>query len=214
VKIVEQYSHLNGYESIQYHQPRLWREIVDVIASVDAAKYRTKVSREKTMVGRKLYDPKALNKAMNDQFRLRKWEERKASFYVTRDAKLIRKTLSLQPFEQKREIEAAGEVAVRSYNQTDFVKNRIAVEVQFGKYFAVAYDMFVKHLAFYVGDLIDVGIEIVPVRAMSGIGTDESEPRGRGMSTGVPWYEKELYNLIREGRGVPSVPLVLIGVGP
>jgi len=105
-------------------------------------------------------------------------------------------------------------VAVRSYNQTDFVKNRIAVEVQFGKYFAVAYDMFVKHLAFYVGDVIDVGIEIVPVRAMSGIGTDESEERGRGMSTGVPWYEKELYNLIREGRGVPAVPLVLIGVAP
>lgn len=34
------------------------------------------------------------------------------------------------------------------------------------------------------------------------------------MSTGVPWYEKELYNLIREGRGVPGVPLVLIGVCP
>ncbi len=214
MKIVEQYSHLNGYEFLQVHQPKLWREIVAVISAVDAAKFRTKVSKEKTMVGRKLFDPKALNKAMEEEFRRRNWEERKAAFYVTRDAKLIRKTLNMSPAEQKQEIEEAGETAVRSYNQTDFVKNRIAVEVQFGKYFAVAYDMFVKHLAFYVGDVIDVGVEIVPVRSMSGIGTDESEKRGRGMSTGVPWYEKELYNLIREGRGVPAVPLVLIGVAP
>ena len=33
------------------------------------------------------------------------------------------------------------------------------------------------------------------------------------MSSGVPYYEGELYNLIREGRGVPSVPLMLIGLG-
>jgi hypothetical protein len=67
----------------------------------------------------------------------------------------------------------------------------------------------VKHLAFYVGDVIDVGVEIVPMRALSGVGEDGE---GRGMSTGVSWYEKELYNLIREGRGVPGVPLILVGI--
>ena len=41
-----------------------------------------------------------------------------------------------------------------------------------------------------MGDVIDVGIEIVPMKALH----DE-------MSSGVPWYEGELYNLIREGRG-------------
>ena len=35
-----------------------------------------------------------------------------------------------------------------SYNQTDFVKDRVAVEVQFGKYAFVAHDLFVKHLCF------------------------------------------------------------------
>jgi hypothetical protein len=30
----------------------------------------------------------------------------------------------------------------------------------------------------------------------------------------VPWYEKELYNLIREGRGVSAVPLVVAGIIP
>src|SRR5680860_142033 len=105
------------------------------------------------------------------------------------------------PDEQKREIEAAGHRAIYSYNQTDFVKERVAVEVQFGKYAFVAYDLFVKHMAFYVGDVIDVGVEILPMKTLQ-----------KRMSSGVAYYEGELYNLIREGRGVPSVPLVLVGI--
>ncbi len=40
------------------------------------------------------------------------------------------------------------------------------LEVQFGKYSFVAYDLFVKHLDFYVGDKIDVGIEILPMKSL------------------------------------------------
>ncbi len=58
-------------------------------------------------------------------------------------------------------------------------------------------------MAFYVGDVIDVGIEILPMKELQS-----------GMSSGVAYYEGELYNLIREGRGVPAVPLVLVGVAP
>jgi hypothetical protein len=105
--------------------------------------------------------------------------------------------------EQKAEILAAGARAIYSYNQTDFVKQRVAVEVQFGKYSFVAYDLFVKHMAFYVGDKIDVGVEILPMKSL------QSE-----MSSGVAYYEGELYNLIREGRGVPAVPLILLGIAP
>jgi len=32
------------------------------------------------------------------------------------------------------------------------------------------------------------------------------------MSSGVAYYEGEFYNVIRHGRGVPAVPLVLIGI--
>ena len=88
-----------------------------------------------------------------------------------------------------------------SYNQTDFVKDRVAIEVQFGKYSFVAYDLFVKHLAFFMGDKIDVGIEILPMKQL------QSQ-----MSSGVSYYEGELYNVIRQGRGVPAVPLVIIGI--
>jgi hypothetical protein len=214
VRIAEQYSHLNGWEFLKVHKPKLLREIEGVIASVDAAKFRTKVSKEKTMVGAKLYSPRAMNDALREQFRRHGWNERTTAYYVTRDAKLIRKTLNLPPDEQRRMIVEAGEEATRSYNQTDFVKDRVAVEVQFGKYFAVAYDLFVKHLAFYIGDVIDVGVEIMPVKAFSAASLGEDGKRARAMSTGVAWYEKELYNLIREGRGNPGVPLVLIGVAP
>ena len=98
---------------------------------------------------------------------------------------------------------AAGEIPIFSYNQTDFVKDRVAVEVQFGKYAFVAYDLFVKHLAFYVGDRIDVGIEILPMKSLQA-----------QMSSGVPYYEGEFYNVVRQGRGVPAVPLVLVGIEP
>jgi hypothetical protein len=109
----------------------------------------------------------------------------------------------MNPEKQKEEILAAGEIPIFSYNQTDFVKERVALEVQFGKYAFVAYDLFVKHLAFYVGDQIDVGVEILPMKVLQ-----------QEMSSGVPYYEGEFYNVIRQGRGVPAVPLVLVGISP
>ena len=34
------------------------------------------------------------------------------------------------------------------------------------------------------------------------------------MSSGVPYYEGALYDLIRQGRGVPTSALVLVGIAP
>ena len=201
MKISETYSHLNGLEFLLVHKPSLWEEIQSVIAAVDADQCRTKISKEKTMKGKVLFSPMDMNASFNRLLREKAWDESRVSYWVTRKEKLIRKTLSMSADEQKREIEAAGEKAIFSYNQTDFVKDRVAVEVQFGKYAFVAYDLFVKHLAFYVGDRIDVGIEILPMKSM------QSQ-----MSSGVAYYEGEFYNVVRQGRGVPAVPLVLLGI--
>ena len=203
MKIVTFYSHLNGYEWLVVHERGMWEEIVTCIEKVDATKHRTKISKEKTMPGRALYAPKELNKVFTRLFSSAGWEEARTSYWVTDDHQLIRKTLHLAPETQKREIESAGKRAIFSYNQTDFVKRRIAVEVQFGKYSFIAYDLFVKHLAFYVGDKIDVGVEILPMKSMQ-----------EHMSSGPGYYEGALYDLVRQGRGVPAVPLVLIGVTP
>jgi hypothetical protein len=203
VRIVTHYSHLNGLEFLQVHQPALWNEIVQVVEGVNAAACRTKESREARTMGHMLYSPIAMNAAMDVAFRARGWNERRTSYWVTSDSKLIRKTMNMPAAQQRAEIEGAGLTPIQSYNQTDFVKERVAVEVQFGKYSFVAYDLFVKHMTFYVGDVIDVGIEILPMKELQLL-----------MSSGVAYYEGELYNLIREGRGVPAVPLVVVGVAP
>jgi len=202
VKIECVYSHLNGREWILVHQPGLWKEIEKIVAAVDANKLKTKVSEEKTKHGRLLYAPKELNKEFVRRFsKSVGWNETRTAYWVTDDYKLIRKTLHMSADQQKSEITAAGKRPIFSYNQTDFVKNRVAVEVQFGKYSFIAYDLFVKHLSFYVRDAIDVGVEILPMKQMQ-----------EEMSSGPGYFEGALYDVARQGRGVPAVPLVLIGV--
>lgn len=155
------------------------------------------------MKGRLLYSPIEMNKSFKDYLKKKNWDESRVSYWVTKDEKLIRKTLTMSPEEQKKEIESNEFTPIFSYNQTDYIKDRVAIEVQFGKYSFVAYDLFVKHLAFYIGDKIDVGIEILPMKLLQ-----------NQMSSGVAYYEGELYNVIRQGRGVPAVPLVIIGIEP
>ncbi len=114
------------------------------------------------MKGKILFSPKAMNDAFRRLLQKKAWSESRVSYWVTKNEKLIRKTLTVPAEEQKRQIQAAGETPIFSYNQTDFVKDRVAVEIQFAKYSFVAYDLFVKHLTFYVGDLIDVGGRDLP----------------------------------------------------
>jgi len=203
MKIIRQYSHLNGLEYLLVHKPALWREIQNVVRSIDATACKTKISKEKGMVGKNLFSPIEMNNRFNEALSARNWKENRVAYWVTDDEKLIRQTMSKDADEQKREIEQAGARAIYSYNQTDFVKDRVALEVQFGKYSFVAYDLFVKHLAFYVRDQIDVGIEILAMKSLQ-----------EEMSSGPGYYEGELYNIIRNGRGVPAVPLVVLGVAP
>jgi hypothetical protein len=203
MKIGAMHSHLNGFEWVQYHQKKVWKEIEDTIKAIDASKYMTKVSKEKTMVGKMLYSPSDLNAKMKTELDKLKWKESRTSYWVTDDYDLITKTMHLSESDQKKEILKAGKTPIKSYNQTDFVKNRIAVEVQFGKYSFIAYDLFVKHLAFYIGNTIDLGIEVLPMKSMQSL-----------MSSGPGYYEGALYDLARQGRGVPSVPLILIGIEP
>jgi hypothetical protein len=58
-------------------------------------------------------------------------------------------------------------------------------------------------MSFFISGAIDVGIEVVPMKTME-----------REMSSGVAYYERDLFNLIRQGRGIPAVPIILVGVAP
>lgn len=203
MRIEAYYSHLNGYEWLEVRRKGFWEQIEATVASIDAESCRTKISKEKGMLGKTLYDPAALNAAFKLSLERKGWRESRVHYWVTDDARLIRQTLSLEPSEQRIQIEEAGKNPIRSYNQTDFVNDRVAIEVQLGKYSFIAYDLFVKHLAFYVGDQIDCGVEILPMKSMQ-----------VEMSSGPGYYEGALYDLVRQGRGVPAVPLVLVGIAP
>ncbi len=147
-----------------------------------------------------LYSPVDLNKSFTVRFEGAGWTEKRTRYWVTDDMELIRTTLHMSPDEQKAAIVERGKQPIVSYNQTDFQRNRISIEVQFGKYSFIAYDLFVKHLAFYIGNVIDLGIEILPMKSM------QAE-----MSSGPGYYEGALYDVARQGRGSPPVPLIIIG---
>jgi len=203
MKIVQYYSHLNGFEYLQYHRPHIWTELEHIVAQVDADACRTKLSKELRKSGQTLYSPVDLNKTFSTLFAAHQWHDRRVTNWLAEDTRILRKILTLPPDEQKREIEEHGLEPIQTYNQTDFVKERVAVEVQFGKYAFVAHDLFVKHMSFFIADDIDVGIEIVPMKSLE-----------REMSSGVPYYERDLFNLMRQGRGIPAVPIILVGVAP
>lgn len=203
MKIAHEYSHLNGLEYLLVHKPHLWKQIKKTIEKLDAEACKTKVSKEVRTKDVLLYSPVDMNKRLSEAFSLLGWAERRVSYWVTPSVELIRKTMAKPASEQKIELDAVGAPSYLSYNQTDFVQDRVAMEVQFGKYSFVAYDMFVKHMAFYVGNEIDVGIEVLPTKKLA-----------KQMSSGVPDYEGAIYDLIHNGRGVPAVPMVVLGIEP
>lgn len=190
-------------EYLKVHKIPLLKEVQQIIRSIDAEKCRTKISKEKKIKGKNLYSPIAVNTAFKNGFVSLGWTDLRYNFYVTHEESVLREISSLSPEEQKKQIEKKGLQAIRSYNQTDFIKERVALEVQFGKYPFVAYDLFVKHVHFFVSNKIDVGIEVLPMKEMQSI-----------MSSGISYYERELMNIIRQGRSSPSVPLVIFGIEP
>ena len=108
MKIAARYSHLNGEEYLIVHQPQLWIEVQNVIEGVDAARCRTKISRDKTKLGRTLYSPTDLNFAFKWEFEQREWVQQRRRFWVAFDERLMRRVYNLDPGVQKLAIEEAG----------------------------------------------------------------------------------------------------------
>jgi len=104
MKIAETHSHLNGLEFLLVHKPKLWEEITDVIALVDAESCKTKISKEKRMEGKSLYSPIDMNASFKKLLSNSGWNESRVSYWVTKNEKLIRKTLTMDSQDQKKEV--------------------------------------------------------------------------------------------------------------
>ncbi|MCY4475775.1 MAG: BglII/BstYI family type II restriction endonuclease [Chloroflexi bacterium] len=203
MRIVETYSHLGGEEFLLVRCPALLQEVKDTIESVDVTDCAKSVLDSDVQLRRKSVSPAVIKDEFTKQFGESSWRKRSSRFWVARDAELTR-TVARMPVEiQPRAIKLHGSEPISASLAVDFFKDRIAIQLQLGHPSKIAHDIFVTYMNFYVSDLMDVGIEIMPTKELAA-----------QMSSGVPYYERDLLNIIRQGRGVPAVPLVLMGIAP
>jgi hypothetical protein len=166
---------------------RILKEILPVIGAVSAARHIIKKGEEKTMLGKMLYDPTALNKTIKTNFFGRGWKavkvpcEYPTNFY---SADYVPKALNKGAF-----------------REMDFVKKKLGIEVQFGKYAFMVYNVCAKMTIFRNLGHIDSGVEIVPIKKFA----DE-------MSTGVSYFEQFVWDLEHRGVADIDVPVLILGI--
>ena len=83
----------------------------------------------------------------------------------------------------------------------DFVKSKLGVEVQFGKYAFMVYNVCAKMTIFRNLGIIDAGIEIVLMKSLA----DE-------MSTGVSYFEQFTWDLEQRGVSDIDIPVLILGI--
>ncbi len=81
MRIVYEYSHLGGAEILAVRYPGIQKEVYDVIAQVKAE--RTKTSREKTMQGKRLIAPLAMNRQFAQLFHDRGYRQLRDTHTIT-----------------------------------------------------------------------------------------------------------------------------------
>ncbi len=183
MKVVSTYSHKGGFNYIQQLFSRELTEVYDVINSVNASQATTKISKEKTMPGRRLFSPVALNKLFKNEFRKRSWKSSKLD---------VRTEVTLAD---------GRRLLHEGFREMDFVKNRVGIEVQFGKYAFMVYNVSAKMTIFHNQGIIDAGVEIVPMKRMA----DE-------MSTGVSFFEQFKTDLEMRGLADIDIPVLVVGI--
>ncbi|MEJ5247072.1 BglII/BstYI family type II restriction endonuclease [Caldilinea sp.] len=181
------YSFNHGKDVIASHYSGELREVEQIIAAVDSERYKTKISQEKTMPGRALYSPRALNKAFTKEFERQGWKKYKVQCNYSSE-------YYLPGFTPNRATKGA-------FREIDFVKNRVGVEVQFGKYAFMVYNVCAKMTIFHKLGVIDVGIEIVPIKLFA-----------EEMSTGVSYFEQFVWDLEHRGVADIDIPVLVLGV--
>lgn len=187
MRIVGVYYFKSGKEILETNYAAELQQINDIVALVDSTKHKTKVSKEKTMPGKMLCKPGSMNKAFKREFGKRGWQHHKipceypTEFYVS-------------------DYETTGTFR-GAFREIDFVKNRVGVEVQFGKYAFMVYNVCAKMTIFHNQDIIDVGVEIVPLKALA-----------NEMSTGVSYFEQFVWDLEHRGIADIDIPVLILGI--
>lgn len=187
MKIAARYSFNKGAEEVNSRFPDLLPEVTAAIANIDAAKYRTKKSAEKTKVGQMLYSPISLNKAFKEELIPLQWNP-------------VRVLCEYETVHYEPDYVATG-LNKGAFREMDFVKNKLGVEVQFGKYSFMVYNVAAKMTIFRNLGHIECGIEIVPVKVFSA-----------QMSSGVSYFEQFVWDLSQRGVSDIDIPVLILGI--
>ncbi len=190
MKIAGAYSFKDGLRVVEETYPQLLEEIRAAIRSVNAGVHRTKESKEKTMTGKMLYNPVSINASIKQHLFARGWSAHRVlcdyptQYYVD----------GYQPPPSKKR----GQTPFR---EMDFVKDGLGVEVQFGKYSFMVYNVCAKMTIFHNMGIIGTGVEVVPVKAFA-----------EEMSTGVSYFEQFVWDLEQRGVSDIDIPVLIIGI--
>ncbi|MBI2190778.1 MAG: restriction endonuclease [Planctomycetes bacterium] len=163
------------------------REIEDSVEAVDSAGLKTKRSKGKTMRGRMLYSPRLINTAFKREPLTRKWEAVRVPCEYSGAYDLPEYTVRFP---------SRG-----AFREMDFVKQKLGLEVQFGKYAFMVYNVCAEMTIFRNLGFIEFGVEIVPVKAFA-----------EEMSTGVSCLEQFIWDLETRGVSDIDIPVMILGV--
>ena len=182
MKVVKQYSFKNGEEYIKKNHPSELAEIMSAIQNTDATACLAKISEEKTMIGKLLFSPIVFNHRMKVYLNKLRWTEASESKKGFKEPRLY--------FGKNR------------FREMDGIKNGVGLEIQFGKYAFMGYDIFSKMIIFKNKGKIDCGIEVVA--------TEEIVKR---MSTGVSGFEQIVIDFENRGEADIDIPVLVLGLG-
>ena len=199
MKTVNTYSHFNGLEFLQIRKPTLLDEVLKIVDAVDPEECRTIIQNESEGTEPKI-SAVGLTQDFATRFRTKGWTE---SFAETPTEAYSPGQYPRLPQPERNAVWESNEGLLAVESQVQFFKDRVGVNLRLDVSPLLENEQFANHLALYIGDHIDVGIEILPMKSLQA-----------QMSSGVAYYEGEFYNVVRQGRGVPAVPLVILGISP
>jgi len=187
MKIVAKYSFNSGADAVLSKYPLLLKEIEMIITGVDASAHMNKISKEKTMPGQMLYAPKELNASFKQGFMNRGWETVRVKCDYPMDLYVDGYT--------------PAQLTRGAFREMDFIKTGLGVELQFGKYAFMVYNVCAKMTIFHKLGYIDTGVEIVPVKNFAD-----------NMSTGVSYFEQFAWDLQARGVADIDIPVLILGI--
>jgi len=187
MRIVAQYSFNNGEAAVLKKYPHLLKEVEKVIKVVDSSKLKIKKSEEKTMPGEMLFAPIKLNEAFKNGFSKFGWV-----------SKRVKCNYSKRHYVKGYDPPPLNKGAFR---EMDFIKEKLGIEVQFGKYSFMVYNVAAKMTIFHNFGFIDTGIEIVPVKSFA-----------LQMSSGVSYFEQFVWDLDQRGTSNIDIPVLILGI--